>query len=140
MRIWAWDNPEHQLKIEVFGLGGAIKDLSWGPESKRIVCCGAGAGFNARAFMWDTGSNLGEVTGHSKRVISCDYRPVRPYRVITASEDTRTIFYNGPPFRLDHSNNDQHTNFINCVRFSPDGSKIATCSSDKKVGPSAFNG
>lgn len=135
MRIWAWDNPEHQLKIEVFGLGGAIKDLSWGPESKRIVCCGAGTGFNARAFMWDTGSNLGEVTGHSKRVISCDYRPVRPYRVITASEDTRTIFYNGPPFRLDHSNNDQHTNFINCVRFSPDGSKIATCSSDKKVGP-----
>ena len=133
VRIWAWDNPEHQLKIEVFGLGGAVKDLAWGPESKRIVCCGAGSGVNARAFMWDTGSNLGEVTGHSKRVISCDYRQVRPYRVMTASEDTRTIFYNGPPFKMDHSNNDQHTNFVNCVRFSPDGSKIATCSSDKKV-------
>lgn len=62
MRIWAWDNPEHQLKIEVFGLGGAIKDLAWGPESKRIVVCGAGTGMNARAFMWDTGSNLGEVS------------------------------------------------------------------------------
>ncbi|CAM9279760.1 unnamed protein product [Ascophyllum nodosum] len=133
VRIWAWDNPEHQLKIEVFGLGGAVKDLAWGPESKRIVCCGAGSGVNARAFMWDTGSNLGEVTGHSKRVISCDYRQVRPYRVMTASEDTRTIFYNGPPFKMDHSNNDQHTNFVNCVRFSPDGSKIATCSSDKKI-------
>lgn len=34
---------------------------------------------------------------------------------------------------MDHSNNEQHSNFINCVRFSPDGSKIATCSSDKKV-------
>lgn len=52
---------------------------------------------------------------------------------MTASEDTRTIFYQGPPFKMDHSNNEQHTNFINCVRFSPDGSKIATCSSDKKV-------
>ena len=134
MRIWAWDNPEHQLKIEVFGLGGAIKDLAWGPESKRIVVCGAGSGVNARAFMWDTGSNLGEVVGHSKRVISCDYRQVRPYRIMTGSEDHRTIFYQGPPFKMDHSNNSQHTNFVNCVRFSPDGSKIATCSSDKKVG------
>ncbi|CBN79925.1 WD66_PHYPO66 kDa stress protein (p66) [Ectocarpus siliculosus] len=133
VRIWAWDNPEHQLKIEVFGLGGAIKDLAWGPESKRIVCCGAGSGVNARAFMWDTGSNLGEVVGHSKRVISCDYRQVRPYRIMTGSEDHRTIFYQGPPFKMDHSNNNQHTNFVNCVRFSPDGSKIATCSSDKKV-------
>lgn len=134
VRIWAWDNPEHQLKIEVFGLGGAIKDLAWGPESKRIVVCGAGSGVNARAFMWDTGSNLGEVVGHSKRVISCDYRQVRPYRIMTGSEDHRTIFYQGPPFKMDHSNNSQHTNFVNCVRFSPDGSKIATCSSDKKVG------
>lgn len=133
VRIWAWDNPDHQLKIEVFGLGGAVKDLAWGPESKRIVCCGAGSGMNARAFMWDTGSNLGEVVGHSKRVISCDYRQVRPYRVMTGSEDHRTIFYQGPPFKMDHSNNNQHTNFVNCVRFSPDGSKIATCSSDKKV-------
>ncbi|CAN0179247.1 unnamed protein product [Laminaria digitata] len=121
------------MKIEVYGLGGAIKDLAWGPESKRIVCCGAGSGVNARAFMWDTGSNLGEVVGHTKRVISCDYRQKRPYRVITASEDSRTIFYQGPPFKMDHSNNDQHTNFVNCVRFSPDGSKIATCSSDKKI-------
>lgn len=134
VRIWAWDNPEHQLKIEVFGLGGAVKDLAWGPESKRIVCCGAGSGVNARAFMWDTGSNLGEVVGHSKRVISCDYRQVRPYRIMTGSEDHRTIFYQGPPFKMDHSNNTQHTNFVNCVRFSPDGSKIATCSSDRKVG------
>ncbi|CAM9423674.1 unnamed protein product [Discosporangium mesarthrocarpum] len=133
VRIWAWDNPEHMLKIEVFGLGGAIKDLAWGPESKRIVVCGEGTGMNARAFAWDTGSSLGEVTGHTKRATSCDYRPCRPYRVMTASEDMRSIFYKGPPFSLDHSNKDQHSNFINCVRFSPDGSRIATCGSDKLV-------
>lgn len=50
------------MKIEVFGLGGPIKDLAWDPESKRIVVCGGtGAGMNARAFMCDTGSNIGEV-------------------------------------------------------------------------------
>ncbi|CAL1408120.1 unnamed protein product [Linum trigynum] len=26
----------------------------------------------------------------------------------------------------------QHSNFVNCVRFSPDGSKCITVSSDKK--------
>ncbi|CAM9495565.1 unnamed protein product, partial [Choristocarpus tenellus] len=133
VRIWAWDNPEHNLKIEVFGLGGAIKDLAWGPESKRIIVCGDGTGINARAFTWDTGGNLGEVVGHVKRVTSCDYRPCRPYRVITASEDMRTIFYKGPPFTMDHSNKGQHTNFINCARFSPDGSRVATCGSDQKI-------
>ncbi|CAM9151981.1 unnamed protein product [Phaeothamnion confervicola] len=133
VRIWSWENPEHVLKIEIQGLGGAIKDLAWDSESKRIVVAGDGTGMNMRAFAWDTGSNLGEMIGHNKRVNSCDYRPVRPFKIMTASEDMRTVFFKGPPFSLEHSNGDQHSNFVNCIRFSPDGSLAATCGSDYKV-------
>lgn len=87
---------------------------------------------NAKVFMWDTGNSLGELTGHGKRVISAAYRPARPFKLITASEDTRTVFYNGPPFVLDHSNT-EHSNWVNCVRYSPDGNTIITVGSDKKV-------
>lgn len=132
VRVWAWDNPEHNLKIEIGAIAGAVKDLAWDPESKRIVAVGDG-GTNMRAFTWDSGNNLGEMVGHVKRVLSCDYRPVRPFKVITASEDMRTIFFKGPPFTMEHSKKDLHTKFINVVRFSPDGSLIASAGSDSKV-------
>ena len=37
VRVWAWDNPEHPLKVEVMAFAGRIIDLAWDAESKRIV-------------------------------------------------------------------------------------------------------
>jgi WD40 repeat protein len=33
------------------------------------------------------GSTRGDIAGHGKKVLSCDLRPVKPYRVVSASED-----------------------------------------------------
>ena len=44
----------------------------------------------------------------------------------------KTIFYAGPPFKLDHSNS-CHSNFVNSIRFSPNGEKAVSVSSDKKI-------
>jgi WD40 repeat protein len=85
-----------------------------------------------KVFTWDTGNSAGECVGHSKRVISCAYKPSRPFRVFTAGEDMRTIFYAGPPFKLDHSNS-SHSNFVNCIRYSPNGERAVSVSSDKKI-------
>lgn len=81
--------------------------------------------------MWDTGTNVGEFDGHSKRVLSCTFRPVRPFRIATGGEDFLVNYYEGPPFRFKTSHR-HHSNFVNCVRFSPDGSKFISTSSDKK--------
>ncbi|KAG5176156.1 66 kDa stress protein [Tribonema minus] len=132
VRVWSWDNPEHGLKAEINAIAGPVKDLAWDSESKRIVAVGEG-GVNMRAFTWDTGNNLGELVGHAKGVLSVDYRQARPFKIMTASEDMRTLFFKGPPFSMDHSNKDQHSNFVNVVRFSPDGARIATAGSDYKV-------
>jgi hypothetical protein len=48
-----------------------------------------------RVFMWDTGNSVGELGGHSKRVISCAYKPSRPFRIFTSSEDFKTMFFAG---------------------------------------------
>lgn len=81
--------------------------------------------------MWDSGSNVGEFDGHSRRVLSCAFKPTRPFRIATCGEDFLVNFYEGPPFRFKLSQR-EHSNFVNCVRFSPDGSKFITVSSDKK--------
>ncbi|PWZ07478.1 Actin-interacting protein 1-2 [Zea mays] len=80
---------------------------------------------------WDSDSTVGEFDGHSKRVLSCDFKPTRPFHIVTCGEDFLANFYEGPPFKFKHSIRD-HSNFVNCIRYAPDGSKFITVSSDKK--------
>jgi WD repeat-containing protein 1 (actin-interacting protein 1) len=132
LRVWSWDNPEHMTKLELPVFAGEIKDLDWDFESKKIVAVGDGSPLSAKVFTWDTGNSVGELVGHTKRVCSVAFKPSRPFRIISASEDMKTIFYAGPPFKNDHSNS-VHTNFVNCTRYSPNGEHIVSVSSDKKL-------
>jgi WD repeat-containing protein 1 (actin-interacting protein 1) len=85
VRVWSWDNPEHQLKVEVPVFSGKIIDLDWDPESKRIVAVGDGKTLSAKCFMWDTGNSVGEMIGHSKRISTVSYKGSRPFRIMTVS-------------------------------------------------------
>lgn len=37
--------------------------------------------------MFDSGTSVGEISGHSKTVNSVDIKPNRPFRAVTASDD-----------------------------------------------------
>jgi len=132
VRIWAWDNPEHQLKKEHHVFSGSVRDLAWDSENKRICAVGEGGAKNAAVFSWDSGNGLGELNAHGKRVLGCSFKPQRPFRLVTASEDQRTAFYQGPPFVMNHTNG-EHSNWVNGVEYSPDGEVFVTVSSDKKI-------
>ncbi|OAY29213.1 actin-interacting protein 1-2 [Manihot esculenta] len=131
IRIWGTHN-DFVLHNEFRVLSGRIDDLQWSPDMLRIVASGDGKGKSlVRAFMWDTGSTVGDFDGHSKRVLSCAFKPTRPFRIVSCGEDFIVNFYEGPPFKFMLSHR-EHSNFVNCVRFSPDGSKCISVGSDKK--------
>ena len=137
IKIWSEYQEEEnefamKVKYDYHMLGGEIKDLAWDGESKRIVCAGDGRGQLAKAFIFDTGSNVGEFAGISKRLNTCDIRSCRPYRAVVGSDDFSTAFYAGPPFKFQKSNSD-HSQLVTCTRFSPDGAYFAVSSTDGKI-------
>lgn len=132
IRIWDTTQKEHILKYEYQPFCGMVRDISWSPDSKRLVIVGQGNKQFGAAIMFDTGTSVGTIGYHSKEINSCDYRPVRPFRVATASEDYQAALHEGPPFKFLRSFKD-HGNFVQVARFSPDGKLLATAGSDGKV-------
>uniref|UniRef100_A0A672MQI3 WD repeat domain 1 n=1 Tax=Sinocyclocheilus grahami TaxID=75366 RepID=A0A672MQI3_SINGR len=83
-------------------------------------------------FLWDSGSSVGEIVGHSKIINSVDIKQTRPYRLVTGSDDNCTTFLEGPPFKFKCTISD-HSRFVNCVRFSPDGNCYASAGADGQI-------
>jgi WD40 repeat protein len=50
----------------------------------------------------------------------------------TCGEDKAVMFYEGPPPKFKNSIG-QHSHYVSVVKFSPDGSKIASGSNDKTI-------
>lgn len=132
VNVWVCGNEEMPTRLSTALFNGAIKDIAWSEDSQRIVAVGQGIQCYGKVIMADSGNNIGEISGHSKTLLSCDFRPTRPFRIVTAGEDFLLNVFNGPPFRLSKSHQ-HHTNYVNCVRFSPDGQHILSVSSDKKM-------
>jgi WD40 repeat protein len=83
--------------------------------------------------MWDSGNNCGDFTGHSKIILSGDFRKSRPYRIISGGEDFLVNFYEATPaFRFSKMNNG-HTGYVTSVKYSPDDSKFVSVGFDKRI-------
>ena len=131
VRIWDTTQPgKNPLKLEIRALAGRIYDLAWTDDSKRIVAVGDGRETYGNAFFADSGASVGEISGHSKTITTVDVKQTRPYRVMTGGEDNANCWYEGPPFKWKKTIHD-HTRFVNCVRFSPNGDHVISVAQDK---------
>ncbi|KAG6445539.1 actin-interacting protein 1 [Manduca sexta] len=132
VRIWDTVNKEHILKNEFQPIGGPIKDIAWSADNQRMVVVGEGRERFGHVFMSETGTSVGEISGQSKPINSVDFRPTRPFRIVTASEDNTIAVFEGPPFKF-KCTKQEHTRFAQAVRYSPDGSLFASAGFDGKI-------
>lgn len=137
VRVWDTTQETHGLKYECPALGGAVRDICWSPDNKRILLGGDGRQSRTRCFMWDSGSSCGTLAGHMKTVNAVAHNSGRPFRAVTASEDFQVNFHTGVPYNS-IKNINEHSNFVNSARFSPNGEVFVTVSSDKRA--LVFNG
>lgn len=96
---------------------------------------GDARGGYARVMKLPAGGAGGSMPGHTKRGVCCDVSSAKQGYVASGSEDMSVGLFKGPPVReidtpkfLRH-----HVGFINDVKFSPDGSLLAICSSDRTL-------
>ncbi|KAL7750782.1 WD40 repeat-like protein [Sorochytrium milnesiophthora] len=132
VRIWDTTQETRLLKAEYKILSGRLSDLCWDFESKRIIAVGDGKERFGHAFNFDTGTSVGEISGHSKAINAVSVRQQRPFRAATCSDDMTVNFYHGAPYKFNMSITD-HTRFVQAVKFSPDGALFATAGSDSKI-------
>jgi WD repeat-containing protein 1 (actin-interacting protein 1) len=131
LKIWFVDDLTVKKEFNSF-LGGQINGIAWSEDSTKLLVYGVGKQL-ARAVNWDAGNNLGEISGHSSKILSGDFRQCRPYKVVTSGEDYQVGLYEGPPFKLKKMNSKVHTNFATGVKFSPNGEVYVSVGYDKKV-------
>lgn len=132
VRIWDTVNKEHILKNEFQPISGPIKDIAWSADNQRMVIVGEGRERFGHVFMTETGTSVGEISGQSKPINSCDFRPARPFRIVTGSEDNTIAVFEGPPFKFKKTKQD-HSRFVQAVRYSPSGHLFASAGFDGKV-------
>lgn len=132
VRIWDTTQKEHILKNEFQPFSGPIKDLAWSSDNQRIVVVGEGREKFGHVFNAETGTSVGEMMGHSKALNSVDFKPSRPFRIVTGSEDKSLGFFLGPPFKFEKTLT-PHTNFVNCVRYAPNGEVFVSGGAEGKA-------
>uniref|UniRef100_A0A7E4W357 Actin-interacting protein 1 n=1 Tax=Panagrellus redivivus TaxID=6233 RepID=A0A7E4W357_PANRE len=132
LRIWDTTQSTHILKAEYAYISGAIRDIAWNDDSKRLAICGEGRDRFGHVFLFDTGTSNGSISGHARPMTSIDFKPSRPYRIISGSEDYAVGLFEGPPFKF-KTKFDKHARFVNSVRYNKDGSVFASGGADGKI-------
>ncbi|WVO18639.1 hypothetical protein L204_106358 [Cryptococcus depauperatus] len=132
VRIWDVTQQENILKLDTRPLSGKINDIAWDGESKRIIVGGEGKDRFGAAFLVDSGSSCGEITGHSKPITALSIRHQRPFRALSGSDDNSLILHAAVPFKYDKTIR-THTRFVRDVAFSPNGDFSASVGSDGKL-------
>jgi len=118
--VWGLKNKIVKNTVQI---NKKIYDLDWSSDNTKIVAVGDGNESKSKVFPFDSGNTVGVVEQHAKAVLSVSYKPTRPFRIATGSEDQTTNFYEGPPFKFVKQIEEHHV--VNCVRFSPSGDHYA---------------
>ncbi|GAA6061830.1 hypothetical protein JCM10212_001136 [Sporobolomyces blumeae] len=130
--VKVWDTTgNYSVKLEAKPLA-RINDIAVDGEGKRFVVVGEGRSGWAASFNLDTGSSVGEISGHSKPVNAVAIRPSRPFKAVTGSDDFSTCFLPGVPFKY-QSTLRRHTRFVQSLDYAPDGSLFVSSGSDGQV-------
>lgn len=99
-KVIGWSTAENGwvTKYENANLfGGAIADISWSDDSKKLLIVGSGQ-TRAVAINLD-GNKAGDIHGHTAALLTCDIKQTKPPKAIVSGEDMEIQVYKGIPLK-----------------------------------------
>ncbi|KAJ6832510.1 WD repeat-containing protein VIP3 [Iris pallida] len=122
--------PEASRPSDRTGSGKFVLSVAWSPDGKRLAC-GSMDGTIA-VFDIARAKFLHHLEGHYMPVRSMVYSPVDPRVLFTACDDSHVHMYDAEGKSLVGAMSG-HASWVLSIDASPDGSAIATGSSDRTV-------
>ncbi len=133
VNVWNADHPTLLVSWDLQGIIGPVSDASFTDEGDKCAFVGdATSGTCGRAVNIKMKKTDLEIKGHHLRALTCAYKPNRPYKLYTGSEDTTINSYIVSGYSLNKQIK-THKGFVNCARVSPDGKLLVTVSVDKSI-------
>lgn len=127
------EGKDWKIEKELEILGGEITTILWTFDSERLIILGSGKDFYAKAINASTGTTIGDIFGATGNVLAGDITK-RPFNLFSSGESPEILNHKGVPFKGQGTPLEQtHSNYVNQLRLSPDGTKFATVSADKSI-------
>lgn len=128
LKLWS-------LKTELTGhRGGGITDLAFSDDARQLVVVGYNGGIVVRV---DSGSIVGPLMGHGDSgvpVSSVSFRHKKPYVIASAGMGRKgVVCFHEYEAELRFAHRAEVESPVYCVRFSPDGDRLVSCSGDGRV-------
>ncbi|HUG68926.1 MAG TPA: protein kinase [Pirellulaceae bacterium] len=137
--VIVWDAEQGKELFPLRGHSGSVRCVNFSPNGKLIVT--AGGDRTIKIWSSDTGQEIRTLRGHSGPVTCVRFAP-NGRRLVSASESPKSIGTTPIPgeIRIWDAETGQelqplrgHTDNVTCVRFSPDGQRIFSVSSDETL-------
>eukprot|EP00057_Strongylocentrotus_purpuratus_P007409 XP_011661883.1 PREDICTED: WD repeat-containing protein 1 [Strongylocentrotus purpuratus] len=107
----------------------ATTSARWAPSGYYVASADEPCG--GAALIVDTGTSCGTISTLG-RTSTCDVRQKRPYRAVIGADSYVVKLFEGPPFKY-KSQYQEHNNFVQKVRYAPNGEMFVSGGSDGKL-------
>jgi WD40 repeat protein len=122
-------NVEKQLPFT----SGQVNALVWSEDGTRLIAVGSGTEQQAFGITVSMGNKCGDILGIKGNLLCADMT-TRPYNLFSSGEAHDIVNHVGIPFKgLGTSVAAGHSNYVNQIKISPDQTRFASVSSDKKI-------
>lgn len=139
--VFGWNAETGKIKKEMDQNGisagsSPIRDVCLSQDQKFVLVAGDSRGAHLKVYKYPGGASAGKCPGHQKKATAIDQVKTPSKMIAGCAEDFKISLHKGPPvseFGVPVVLDGIHTGFVNQIRFSKDGKKLVTCSSDRTV-------